>query len=150
MGKLTFKKIELKEECDVRFHKRIRDKVYHKNDNSDHAESSLEQKSTPHKEENEDTFLHIAARKGTLDAIPEHLFTEEALNEKDQFGHTAAKNDTLKHIPEHLFTEKALSKKNNFGETPWECIAKNKTISQIPKHLINKDFMKNNPELNRV
>lgn len=84
------------------------------------------------------TLLQTIASCNTLNAIPQHLLTEDCVS---SIWHTAARFKSLKDIPEHLFTEKALNQINEFGETVWHVAAQFKNLSQIPQHLFTKEAL---------
>lgn len=93
---------------------------------------------------NGETVWHVAAHYGTLKDIPEHLFTEEAFNQRDAMGHTvwhiAAYSKTLKTIPSKIFSHNALNQVTSDGNSVWHQVAVSNTLDHLPSHLITADL----------
>lgn len=90
--------------------------------------------------------LHTAIiEHGSLKDVPEHLFTEEALNYKDKIGrtvwHNAAICESLKYIPKLFFTEEALAQTDLLNRSVWYYFARHGKNDDLPVNLLTRNAL---------
>lgn len=108
--------------------------------------SSISTEMLNEKDEHGSSVWHLAAQKfDSLDAIPKHLFTWDALNQRDEYKrtllHIAAECNNLNCIPKHFFTHESLTKKDCYNQNVFHLAAKCDTLKDIPRHLFTIDVL---------
>ena len=85
-------------------------------------------------------FLHIVAKNGLLDKIPNHYLTEERVFKKtareDNLIHMAAAGGSLEAIPKEFLTLKSMNILTYNKKTPLHLAAEHGTLNLVPKEFL--------------